>query len=274
MSPLVLDEIVSQIAKSLETTERLVWVRDEPTKEDLDHILQEGSQTSEFDPFGFRKSVLEDLRADRARLITKSCTVAKVLAIVYPGQTIPWELFGRIFQVFGTARNRPWRVVWFANPTVRALPPPQTPASPQHLNGGYALPCRPESIIIYRYEESARVLIHELLHAACTDNMNDPVDVRETKTEVWAELFLTAIQARGRPRMATRLWNAQAQWIANQEAVLRADHGTNAPTDYAYRYTVGRRGFLESLGVKLPQAGTDARTALGGSLRFTSPLLS
>ena len=46
MLPLVLDEIVSQVAKSLETTERLVWVRDEPIKEDLDHILQEGSQNS------------------------------------------------------------------------------------------------------------------------------------------------------------------------------------------------------------------------------------
>ena len=273
MLPLVLDEIVSQVAKSLETTERLVWVRDEPIKEDLDHILQEGSQNSEFDPLGLRKSVLEDLRTGRARLITKSCAVAKILAIVYPGQTIPWELFGRIFQTFGTARS-PWRIVWFANPTQRALPPPQTPASPQHLNGGYALPCRPESIIIYRYEEAARVLVHELLHAACTDDMNEPVDVRETKTEVWAELFLTAIKARGRPRIAARLWRAQVQWIANQEAVLQADHGTHSPTDYAYRYTVGRRDFLESLGITLPQAGADARAALGGSLRFTTPLLT
>jgi hypothetical protein len=272
--PLVLHEIVEQVGKRLETTDPLVWVRDEPTQEDLDHILKEGSEGSKFDPYELRKTVLEDLREGRARLITKSCAVAKVLAIVYPGQVIPWELFGRIFQTFGAAPARAWRIVWFANPTVRALPPQNTPASAEHLNGGYAFPCRPETVIIYRYEEVARVLVHELLHAACTDNMDEPVELRETKTEVWAELFLVAIQARGRPRIASRLWAIQAQWIANQEAVLRIDHATNAPSDYAYRYTVGRREFLETLGIRLPQAGADARAALGRSLRFTSPSLT
>lgn len=272
--PLVLHEIIDQVGARLETTDPVLWIRDEPTQEDLDHVLKEGSEVSPFDPYELRTSVLEDLREGKARLITKSCAVAKVLAIVYPGQVLPWELFGRVFQAFGAAqRARPWRIVWFANPRVRSLPPKNTPASAEHLNGGYAFPCRPETVIIYRYEEAARVLVHELLHAACTDSMDDPVEVRETKTEVWAELFLVAIQARGRPRIASRLWTLQAQWIADQEAVLRTDHATNTPSDYAYRYTVGRREFLETLGIRLPEAGADAREALGGSLRFTTPVL-
>jgi hypothetical protein len=269
--PLVLHEIVDQVGKRLEESEPLIWIRDEPTQEDLDHVLKEGTEDSQFDPLRLRAQMIAELQEGRARLVTKSCAVAKVLAIVYPDQVIPWELFGRIFQVFG---GKGWRVVWFANKTTRSLPVQNTPAEPQHVNGGYAYPCRPETIVIYREEEAARVLVHELLHAACTDNMNDPVEVRETKTETWAELFLIAIRARGRPRIAAKLWALQSQWIANQEAVLRIDHATNAPSDYAYRYTVGRREFLESLGIKLPQAGADARAALGGSLRFTHPVLT
>lgn len=271
MLPLVLHEIVEQVGKRLQESEPLVWICDEPTQEDLDHVLKEGTEVSKFDPLGLRAQMIAELQAGRARLVTKSCAVAKVLAVVYPDQKVPWELFGRIFQVFG---GKGWRVVWFANKTQRAFPAQNTPADSQHLNGGYAYPCRPETIVIYREQEAARVLVHELLHAACTDNMNDPVEVRETKTETWAELFLIAIQARGRPRIASRLWALQSQWIANQEAVLRIDHATNAPSDYAYRYTVGRREFLESLGIRLPQAGADARAALGGSLRFTHPALT
>lgn len=270
--PLVLQEVVEQVGKRLETSKPLLWIRDEPTQEDLDHLVKEGSENSEFDPLGFRRSVLEDLRNGKARLITKSCEIAKILAVVYPGQSIPWDLFGRIFQVFGK-RQTPWRVVWFANPTQRQLPPPTYQATSQHLNGGYALPCRPETIVIYRHEEVARVLIHELLHAACTDDMNDPVEVRETKTEVWAELFLIAVQARGRPRIASRLWAIQSQWIVDQEAVLREDHAANTPNEYAYRYTVGRREILERFGLSLPKVSESARESLGGSLRFTSSLL-
>jgi hypothetical protein len=253
----------------------LAWIADQPTQEDLDHVLKEGSGASEFDPLLLRQTMVQDLRAGRARLITKSCAFAKVLAIVYPDQInrIPWGLFGRIFAAFGRGRTESWRIVWFANPTPRQLPLAPAPAGPAHLNGGYALPCQPRTVVLYRAEEAARVLIHELLHAACTDNMNDPVEVRETKTEVWAELFLISVLAGGSTRRAARLWNIQAQWIADQEAVLKGDHGVVESAEYAYRYTVGRREFLETLGIRLPAASQDPRAALGGSLRFTAPAL-
>jgi flavin-dependent dehydrogenase len=127
--------------------------------------------------------------------------------------------------------------------------------------------------VIYREEEVARVLIHELLHAACTDNMEDPVELIEAKTETWAELFLVAILANAKPRKALSLWKVQSQWIADQEYILIHNYGIISPSDYAWRYTVGRRKVLEGLGIDLPKAKPSKQSA-ELSLRFTNPSLS
>ena len=55
---------------------KLVWVDDQPTQEDLDHILREGSSDSEFDSNNLRKEVLRDLQANRAKLVTKNSKIA------------------------------------------------------------------------------------------------------------------------------------------------------------------------------------------------------
>jgi hypothetical protein len=252
MLPPVLQTVFEEVTQRLQTTPPCVWVHDEPTKEDLDHILKEGSTPSEFDSNNLRKEMLDALRAKRATLLTRTSKYAKVLAIVYPEQEarIPWDLFGKIFQAFGPpARGKgSWRFVWFANPAPRLLPAPQTPVAAEHLNGGYTYPCDPSAIVIYREEEVARVLVHEMLHA-------------------------------GKPRVFSNLWSIQAQWIADQEAVLMRDHGVRGPEDYAWRYTLGRRFVLEGLGCGLPMsaAGASASAAASAdqpiSLRFTSPEL-
>jgi hypothetical protein len=303
------------------------WVRDEPTQEDLDHILKESlGSPSPFDPLNLRAEVYNDLKSGKARLVTKRGPTAKVLAIVYPDTKIPWDTFGKIFQAFGEPARaatfgrparaatfgRParaatfgeparaatfgeparaatfgqakgqkqWRLVWFANKKQRTLPnEPITQsnlnASPHihslHINGGYAFACQPETIVIYREEEAPRVLVHELLHAACTDDMNKPEEIREVLTESWAELFLIAIIATT-PAKAKKLWAIQSQWIVDQETVLKG-MGVNTPADYAWRYTVGRREVLEGLGLRFPQPSQDPAFMLGQSLRFTSSSL-
>jgi hypothetical protein len=145
--------------------------------------------------------------------------------------------------------------------------------TPQHINGGYAYACAPETIVIYREEEVERVLIHELLHAACTDDMDKPEWLREVLTETWAELFLVAILANGSLRKATRLWKIQAQWIANQQHVLTTEYGVLTPESFPWRYTVGRATALQNLGIMLPPPSPEPRLALGNSLRFTSPAI-
>ena len=278
MAQLKIPLVLETLCQRQKTNEELVWVNDEPSQEDIDHLLKEGEESSPFDPLGLRLQVLQDLRSKKAELITKRCEYAKVLAIVYPTTTIPWDLFAKIFAAFGKpkapyAPHPLWRVVWFANSTLRLFPSLNSEIGPAHINGGYAFPCRPETIVIYREEEVARVLIHELLHAACTDSKDDPIEMKEAKTESWAELFLIAIQTAGKPRKTLRLWKAQAQWIVDQETILKNSYGVNNPSNYAWRYTVARREVLEGFGCVLPSSRGKDKSKANVTLRFTHPSL-
>lgn len=288
----VLEGIVQRLR-----TEPFEWVRDEPTAEDLEHIKREGNSPSQFDPLGLRKQMTDDLASGKAVLKTKSGPFAKVLAVVYPETQIPWKALGKIFSSFGAPpkektfgapkepkNKKGWRVVWFAHPKKRVFPDIKNAIStenvtqqmkaiqPQHINGGYAYACAPETIIIYREEEVERVLVHELLHAACTDDMSKPEWMREVLTETWAELFLVAILA-GSLRKAKKLWAIQAQWIADQESVLVNEYNITKPEHFPWRYTVGRSSVLKGLGIPLPPPSADPKFMLGSSLRFTSSAL-
>jgi hypothetical protein len=200
-----------------------------------------------------------------------------VLAVVYPDTQIPWKTLGQIFSAFGAPKVKGkgiWRVVWFAHPKKRVFPSLEDKnIQPQHINGGYAYACAPETIIIYREEEVERVLVHELLHAACTDDMSKPEWMREVLTETWAELFLVGILSQGSLRKAKKLWEIQSQWIADQEAVLVNEFHITKPEDFPWRYTVGRSSVLKGLGIALPPPSADPKFMLGSSLRFTSSAL-
>jgi hypothetical protein len=239
------------------------WVDDQPTGEDLDHILKQTSD--EFDRLRLKDTMLQDLRRGKASLLTKSGPYAKVLAVVYPDTIIPWEMFGAIFSAFGPPkRGNTWRIVWFAHPMKRTLPSANEEPGPEHVNGGYTHPCNNDTIVIYREEEVCRVLVHELLHASCTDNHSVNVIDQEAATETWAEIFLIAIRAKGNTSKANTLWAQQVQWIADQEHLLRTKHNVNNRDSYAWRYTVARRYVLEKMGIQLPPSSLPAN-----SMRFT-----
>jgi hypothetical protein len=294
----VLETIMRRMVRTKKPFE---WVRDEPTEDDLRHIQKEGKESpSMYDALDLRGQRIDELKAGRAVLKTWQGPFAKVLAVVYPDTKIPWATFGKIFMAFGPPSphkgkgGAPWRIVWFAHPKKREFPSAnadafKTPSNitnervpvpqkegqvtPQHINGGYAYACAPETIVIYREEEVERVLIHELLHAACTDDMDKPEWMREVLTETWAELFLVAILANGSLRKAKQLWKIQAQWIANQQHVLTTEYGVLTPESFPWRYTVGRATALQNLGITLPPPSSQPRADLGNSLRFTSPYL-
>ena len=243
---------------------KLFWIRDDPTQDDLNHVLKEGFEPSKFDALGLKKQTIEDLQAGKAKLVCRSCSLAKVLAVVYPGQIIPWDLFGKIFAAFGNPSEGKWRFLWFANPTLRT---DDFGLGPEAVNGGYTYPCRPDTIVVYRKEEVGRVLVHELLHAACTDNMNDPIELREAKTETWAEIFMCAILADGNIKEAMRLWEIQAQWIVDQEENMRKS-GVNTPEEYAWRYTVARKYVLETMNISLPKTKSNSKSTNSTRLTF------
>lgn len=182
----------------------------------------------------------------------------------------PWEEWSRVFQWIGSPpAGTKWRVFWFPAHIRRILPERGQEVGPQNINGGYCYPCNPHIIVVYRFEESTRVLLHELLHAACTDPPQAPLPVKEATTETWAELLLVALCSKGNPKEAARLWKLQSQWISNQNQTLRVHHHVSTIESYAWRYTLGREEILHTLGVSLPKASSTK----GSSSRLTHPAL-
>lgn len=134
------------------------------------------------------------------------------------------------------------------------------------------MPCSTEGIFIYRYEEHTRVLIHEMLHAACLDEQAWSIPEREAMVETWAELILIALVSKGRNLAAKRLWIAQSHWIADTNWKAKHVNNTDDLTDYAWRYLNGREVMYQKLGILLP-AARPITARKGYSLRFTHPML-
>lgn len=229
-----------------------------------------------FDPMKLRRNLWELTDTGGGSIRCKSCTLAKVMWIQPTGSSIepPWAEWGRLFQWLGPApplRNQgaKWKVYWFPAHIKRVLPPKGHEVGPRNLNGGYCYPCNPNVIVVYRLEEATRVLLHEVLHAACTDPPTAPLPIKEATTETWAEILLVALCSRGNTEEAKRLWRLQRAWIANQNYTMRREHGVNTMEDYAWRYTVGREEILHQLKITLPHP----KAIRGASSRLTHPAL-
>ena len=178
----------------------------------------------------------------------------------------PWATWARIFQMFGP---HGWRVGFFPDPTPRILPAPGQPIGPEHVNGGYAMPCQANSVIVYRKEEATRVLIHELFHAACCDR-DVCLEEKEAETESWAELTLIAFLAAGNIKKARQLFQKQLRWMGENHATLTRFYGITGPTDYIWRYTIGRESAYVRLGCPVPRVAIRNPRA---SNRLTHPSL-
>ena len=204
------------------------------------------------------------------RLVCKTCGQAKVIILHEANRPCPdvWTTWGRIFQLYGRG-TKGWRVGLFAAPIPRTLPAPGQSVGPEHVNGGYTLPCKQDRIIIYREEECTRVLLHELFHAACSDRLAS-LPHMEAETESWAEWVLVALASEGNLEMALSLMKKQIRWMSAQHRVLRAFYNVSKPEDFAWRYTLGREHAYQRLGVHVPiSRGTSYVT----SSRLTAPAL-
>ena len=243
-----------------------------PSQKELLTFETEALRDSQFDPLKLRQNLWTMTQQKKATILCKSCNYAKVLWIQPRGTQIepPWNEWSRVFQWFGYAQNGlQWTVYWFPADIKRVLPEKGSQVGPESINGGYCFPCNPTSIVVYRYEESTRVLIHELLHAACTDPPSASLPVKEATTETWAELFLVALCSKGSLEKAKVFWNLQRHWIANQNYALLTHHHVKSPEDYAWRYTLGRAFILQDLRISLPLP----KPQKGNSSRLTHPKL-
>ena len=269
MVPLVLDELLEEVRK-LYKEPALEWVTAKATPAELTTMSQEAAQDSPFDPYKLKQSMWSAYTAGKAQLVCKECPLAKVIAVLPKGRTtIPLEAWSRVFQWFGAPSQGKWLVFWYGAETPRKFPKAGAPLAAEHLNGGYTNPCSTNGIFIYRIEEATRVLIHELMHAACLDPPSPSVPFREATVETWAELFLVALKSKGDLSAAEKLWSLQAQWVADTNERAATAHGIRGNTNYGWRYLNGRAGIYAQLGIGLPVAGPKkpARS------RFTHPAL-
>lgn len=264
--PLVLKQCIQEV-KQLYQHPPQQWLLDKASQDDVSMMKQQSQSDSTFDTLALRSSLWRQLEEGTATLRCKTCENAKVVYLQTKREEPPWDLWGRILQWLGPPPSGgKWRIFWFPARTKRQYPRGGQEVGPSSLNGGYSYPCTRDMIVIYRLEEATRVLIHELLHAACCDP-DAPLPIKEANTETWAELMLVAILSKGSEQDGARLWAIQSQWIANQNHLLRSTYSVQSPEDYAWRYTLGREEILASLKMSLPEPSA-SRTH---SSRLTSP---
>jgi hypothetical protein len=262
MIPVFLINPFLDLASSVWARSEEQWIDDAPRDEDIYMLRKEAEEDSSIDTVNFRKEVLK-MWSSREGVELKVRELPERTRVVFLGtaeqwSNIPWALWARLFQAIG---NPVGRILFYAHPSKRFFPEPGSTIGPDNINGGYTNICSQERIVIYRYEEATRVLLHELLHTACLDTEKQVEDL-EAHTEAWAELFLCAILSKGSLSRFRSLWKEQCVWIKAQVQELE-----KWDASYAWRYTIGKSfvlkklGFLEDCKDALPQPG----------LRFTTP---
>ena len=245
----------------------LKWHPSEPTAAELARIEGE-VRASQFDTKGLKASMWDAWKRGDCDCVCRESSLARVIVFASKGVEPNWAVWGRVFQWFGKSPHGLWNVTWFASEVKRCFPKAGE-IGPEHVNGGYTTPCSNEGIYIYRKEEAMRVLIHEMMHAACLDEPGWSIPDREAMVETWAELILIALKSKGSSIVAKRLWDKQAQWIADSNARSER-HGVNDESDYAWRYLVGRTTMYARLGIEIPVAVSAHPSK---STRFTDPAL-
>lgn len=248
---------------------QLQWTESTPTDQEMADLKKECETESEFDPLKLKLSGWKDYKSGKFKLKCSESTLAKVICIVPAHVEPPLEDWGRIFQWLGAGKGK-WKVYWIGSVAKREFPGRGAPMDASHVNGGYTMPCSTDGVFIYRVEEVTRVLIHELLHAACLDPVGASLPVREATVETWAELFLVAHRAGGDEGRASSLWAKQAHWISDTNHKAAAHNNVRTEADYAWRYLNGRAGVYMGLGIELPKPrGLPEKS----SSRFTHPAL-
>ena len=269
--PLLLSTLTEEV-RNLYTSPPPKWRSYTPTQHDMKELETNSLANDTFDKKSLKNRVWMEYKNGSYSLIGKQCECGIVVALLPPETNIPLEDWGRIFQWFGPAKSgHPWKIYWFASHVKREFPSEKEEIGPAHVNGGYTFPCSTAGIFIYRLEEATRVLIHELLHAACLNPEGVSLPVLEATVETWAEILLIAFRSKGSLKKAEQLWKKQADWVVSTNTKADGFHGVENETDYAWRYLNGRADIYRELGFSLPNKANIEESSL--STRFTHPIL-
>jgi len=232
----------------------------ESDKQYIDSLVED---TNQFDTLQLKKKIMTQVKEGTA-IITKSSSLHGTIIIVHRADYKPtFHIWWRIVRLLS---EKPVRIVIFAHPSLRTMPS-KGPIEAKHINGGYAIRCDATSIIIYRQEEISRVMIHELLHASCSDPYHKSVECIESDTEAWTEIILCAMAAKGDKNSYNRYMNDQILYSVEQASVLRDKHKVHSESDYAWRYTIGKFEVWKRLGLHVPEIPKSS--TMNRSLRLT-----
>ena len=238
------------LAKSIWSMPSEVWIEDTPSLEDIELLKKEAEGISNIDHVNLRAEMISmwkdsnlgiDLRVNELPGRTR------VLFLGTPAQwnMVPWAFWSRIFQAIGHPVKT---TLFYAHPSLRSFPKQYGQAiQADNINAGYSYLCKQDIVVIYRFEEATRVLLHELLHTACFDSGLQTVYL-EASTEAWTELFLCALLSKGSLKQFNLLWKQQCAWIRAQTHTLESNWNVRKPSDYAWRYIKGKQEFLKEKG--------------------------
>ena len=185
---------------------------------------------------------------------------------------VPWSLWSQIVQLFRRPNKEPHTIFLLAHPHQRHFPPYGKVIRPLHINGGYTYPCNADCVFVFRAEDATRVLIHELFHSNCCDDVQLNLEEREAETEAWAELFWCGLLARGDLKVFKSLIRAQGSLIRTQNRrIVEGRHMEKGVQGFPWRYTIGKEELWRQWGLL---NNTTDQMDIGDSLRLTLPVPS
>ena len=235
-------------------------------------IQKECQADSDFDTLRLRKRVLQQKQQKQQKqTLYATCPYGSIVVCaegtIHPLHDIPWDLWGRILRLF--YKKHPFTIYFLASSSLRLFPAHySSPIRPENINGGYTYPCRPDTIVIYRAEDATRVLIHELQHASCLDHPERGIDWVEAETEAWAELFYTALLAKGNRDKWNKVWSRQWKWIQQQNEQVARHMRSPLSKEFPWRYTIGKEEVIRGWFPSLPSSSSSSSIP---SLRLTVP---
>lgn len=266
----IADLVRNEFAKSQPT-----YTRVQITPNEVAKLAEECGKGSKFDPHGFRNQIWSSVKEPYCL----ESAHGKIIALIPPGiDTPPYELWFRILRTF--FQGIPYTIFYLAHPSRRSLPL-YPPIGPENINGGYTYRCNPHCVVIYREEDATRVLIHELLHAGCSDrylpfadshlSATEILDKNESETEAWAELIGCIFSVKGRSRAAVHAAiSKQSAWMRGQNAAVRQFMANPLSKEFPWRYTIGKEEVWRRWGILNTKVQPiDTR----GSLCLLSPFL-
>lgn len=281
----LIEDIINQTIHIIQRSKPSQWSR-QNLLDSLDYkTLEEefgnmkGAE-SKFDPLKIRQRTWANWKEGRIECSVFECEYGR-LVVFFPSETIsekdiPFSLWSHIMAAFAPPGKK-IRIYFVASDSPRIIPETGL-IGPEHINGGYCYPCQKiPCVFIFRAEDATRVLIHELLHAFCSDRFDIDLDTMEARTEIWAEIIWCCFLSGGNKGMANRFVERQTEWIFSQNRTVANYIGEQQVQArlFPWRYTIGKEIIIRRWrGQSLRKISKNIKNISGNSLRLTSPYVA